>query len=51
MDLTIAMSSDDSADVGQQLAQFRAVFAVAGELELRSQQRRIGIDEGGAIAL
>ena len=51
IDLTIAMSSTIFASVRQQLGELRPALAVLGELELRPQQRRVRVDERGAIAL
>ncbi len=41
---------DDFGQVRQQLGKLRAALAVLGELEFRAEQRRVRIDERGAIA-
>ena len=42
---------DDLGQVRQQLRQLGPALAVLGELELRPEQRRVRVDERGAIAL
>jgi hypothetical protein len=42
---------DDLRGVRQQLGQFSAALSVLGEPELGAQERRIRVDEGGAIPL
>ena len=42
---------DDLREVGQQFGKLSAGLAVFGELELRSEELRLRIDERGAVAL
>ena len=42
---------DDRSCVRDQLGQFGAALAVLGELELRPEQRRVGVDERRSIAV
>ena len=41
----------DLARVRQQFGKLDAAFSVALEFELRAEQRRVGVDEGGAVIL